>query len=142
MQIPSCTCDFACCVQVKGFEAIRGVTLDAEQFSVENDCMTPTFKFKRPQLQKRYQVGFCFSLRAARRLLDLGICVVWAGLGIGGILDTSAPAGCPAWQRMTAAVAVSCMTGTIRCLDSAWPAHRSLGTLCSCTAAPEPALAA
>jgi hypothetical protein len=50
-----------CCVtthpQVKGFEAIRGVHLDAEQFSVENDCMTPTFKFKRPQLQKRYQVG-------------------------------------------------------------------------------------
>lgn len=44
-------------LQVKGFEAIRGVTLDAEQFSVENDCMTPTFKFKRPQLQKRYQVG-------------------------------------------------------------------------------------
>jgi long-chain acyl-CoA synthetase len=43
-------------LQVKGFEAIRGVTLDAEQFSVENDCMTPTFKFKRPQLQKRYQV--------------------------------------------------------------------------------------
>jgi long-subunit acyl-CoA synthetase (AMP-forming) len=46
-----------CCIlQVKGFEAIRGVTLDAEQFSVDNDCMTPTFKFKRPQLQKRYQV--------------------------------------------------------------------------------------
>jgi len=41
---------------VKGFEAIRGVALDDEQFSVENDCMTPTFKFKRPQLQKRYQV--------------------------------------------------------------------------------------
>jgi len=41
--------------KVKGFEAIRGVSLDHEQFSVENDCMTPTFKFKRPQLQKRYQ---------------------------------------------------------------------------------------
>jgi long-chain acyl-CoA synthetase len=40
----------------KGFEAIRAVSLDHEQFSVENDCLTPTFKFKRPQLQKRYQV--------------------------------------------------------------------------------------
>eukprot|EP00879_Flechtneria_rotunda_P001890 GHRR01002062.1.p1 GENE.GHRR01002062.1~~GHRR01002062.1.p1 ORF type:complete len:668 (+),score=222.63 GHRR01002062.1:317-2320(+) len=41
--------------RTKGFEAIRGVVLEPEQFSVENDCMTPTFKFKRPQLQKRYQ---------------------------------------------------------------------------------------
>jgi len=24
-------------------------------FTIENDCLTPTFKLKRPQLQKRYQ---------------------------------------------------------------------------------------
>lgn len=69
-------CGFACCVQVKGFEAIRGVTLDAEQFSVENDCMTPTFKFKRPQLQKRYQVGFCFSSVQRRQTADWQMCCV------------------------------------------------------------------
>lgn len=51
-----CACFLCCAAQIKGFEAIRGVTLDAEQFSVDNDCLTPTFKFKRPQLQKRYQV--------------------------------------------------------------------------------------
>ncbi|KAF8060497.1 LACS4 [Scenedesmus sp. PABB004] len=39
----------------KGFEAIKGLLLEPEQFSVDNDCLTPTFKFKRPQLQKRYQ---------------------------------------------------------------------------------------
>lgn len=42
--------------KTKGFEAIKAVVLEPEQFSVENDCLTPTFKFKRPQLQKRYQV--------------------------------------------------------------------------------------
>jgi long-subunit acyl-CoA synthetase (AMP-forming) len=41
---------------LQGFEAIKGVLLEPEQFSVDNDCLTPTFKFKRPQLQKRYQV--------------------------------------------------------------------------------------
>ncbi|WIA35224.1 hypothetical protein OEZ86_003686 [Tetradesmus obliquus] len=41
--------------KTKGFEAIKGVLLEPEQFSVDNDCLTPTFKFKRPQLQKRYQ---------------------------------------------------------------------------------------
>jgi long-chain acyl-CoA synthetase len=51
-------------VQLKGFEAIRGVTLDAEQFSVDNDCLTPTFKFKRPQLQKRYQVSLQHESRS------------------------------------------------------------------------------
>jgi hypothetical protein len=41
---------------LQGFEAIKGVLLEPEHFSVDNDCLTPTFKFKRPQLQKRYQV--------------------------------------------------------------------------------------
>jgi hypothetical protein len=41
---------------LQGFEAIKGVLLEPEEFSVDNDCLTPTFKFKRPQLQKRYQV--------------------------------------------------------------------------------------
>jgi len=43
--------------KTKGFEVIKAVVLESEQFSVDNDCLTPTFKFKRPQLQKRYQVS-------------------------------------------------------------------------------------
>jgi long-chain acyl-CoA synthetase len=40
---------------LKGFEQIKSVYLDPNQFSVENEMMTPTFKLKRPQLQKYYQ---------------------------------------------------------------------------------------
>lgn len=39
---------------LKGFEIAKRVHLDTEQFSVENDCMTPSFKLKRPQLKKKY----------------------------------------------------------------------------------------
>lgn len=41
--------------KLKGFEVVKKIHLEAEQFAVENDLMTPTFKLKRPQLQKRYQ---------------------------------------------------------------------------------------
>lgn len=41
--------------QMQGFEAVKGVHLEPEQFTVEDELMTPTFKLKRPQLQKRYQ---------------------------------------------------------------------------------------
>ena len=41
--------------KLKGFEAVRAVFLEPEPFSVDNDLLTPTFKLKRPQLQKRYQ---------------------------------------------------------------------------------------
>lgn len=39
---------------------------DPEQFTVENDCITPTFKFKRPQLLKRYQVEIDNMYRSLR----------------------------------------------------------------------------
>jgi long-chain acyl-CoA synthetase len=29
--------------------------LESKQFTVEDDLLTPTFKLKRPQLQKKYQ---------------------------------------------------------------------------------------
>ena len=41
--------------KLKGFEMIKGVHLEADQFTVENDMMTPSMKLKRPQLQARYQ---------------------------------------------------------------------------------------
>jgi long-chain acyl-CoA synthetase len=31
---------------LKGFENVKSVYLTTEQFSVDNDCMTPTFKLK------------------------------------------------------------------------------------------------
>lgn len=41
--------------KLKGFEMIKAVFLDDEEFSIENDLLTPTFKPKRAQLQKKYQ---------------------------------------------------------------------------------------
>lgn len=45
--------------QLKGFEIIKALHLDPVPFDMERDLLTPTFKKKRPQLQKYYQVqGF------------------------------------------------------------------------------------
>lgn len=41
--------------KLKGFEIVKAVHLDHNLFSIEEDLLTPTFKFKRPQLQKKYQ---------------------------------------------------------------------------------------
>lgn len=41
--------------KLKGFELIKAVHLEHAAFSIENDLLTPTFKLKRPQLQKKYQ---------------------------------------------------------------------------------------
>jgi long-chain acyl-CoA synthetase len=37
-----------------GYELIRGLHVEHDLFSVENDLLTPTFKLKRPQLKERY----------------------------------------------------------------------------------------
>ncbi len=39
----------------QGFELIKGVIAEPHQFAIEEDLMTPTFKLKRPQLQRKYQ---------------------------------------------------------------------------------------
>eukprot|EP00899_Mesostigma_viride_P000325 jgi/Mesvir1/10293/Mv16422-RA.1 len=41
--------------KLKGFEMVKAVHLDPKPFDVERDLITPTFKKKRPQLQKYYQ---------------------------------------------------------------------------------------
>lgn len=43
-------------LQLKGFEFIKAVHLDPVPFDMERDLLTPTFKKKRPQLLKYYQV--------------------------------------------------------------------------------------
>ena len=46
---------------LKSFEVPKKVILEGkinellQGFSIENDCLTPTFKLKRPQLLMRYQ---------------------------------------------------------------------------------------
>ncbi|KAL4353267.1 hypothetical protein GQ457_06G037780 [Hibiscus cannabinus] len=42
--------------QLKGFEFIKAVHLDHAPFDMERDLLTPTFKKKRPQLLKYYQI--------------------------------------------------------------------------------------
>jgi long-chain acyl-CoA synthetase len=41
--------------KLKGFEFIKAVHLHPEEFSIEKELVTPTFKFKRPQLQAYFQ---------------------------------------------------------------------------------------
>lgn len=41
--------------KLRGFEMIKSLYLDPDQFSIENGLMTPTFKLKRPPLQSKYQ---------------------------------------------------------------------------------------
>ncbi|XP_022864336.1 long chain acyl-CoA synthetase 4-like [Olea europaea var. sylvestris] len=44
--------------KLKGFEFIKALHLDPVPFDMERELLTPTFKMKRPQLLKYYQVGF------------------------------------------------------------------------------------
>ncbi|KAG0039239.1 Long chain acyl-CoA synthetase 7 peroxisomal [Podila clonocystis] len=40
---------------LKGFEILKNIHVDSEQFSIENDLLTPTFKLKRHQAKEKYQ---------------------------------------------------------------------------------------
>jgi len=42
--------------QLKGFEFIKAIHLDPLPFDIERDLITPTYKKKRPQMLKYYQV--------------------------------------------------------------------------------------
>ncbi|KAK9806148.1 hypothetical protein WJX72_003254 [[Myrmecia] bisecta] len=52
--------------RLKGFEMVKSVLLTPEEFSVENDFMTPSFKLKRPQLRKHFQKQLDDLYAAAR----------------------------------------------------------------------------
>ncbi|MEW5304926.1 MAG: hypothetical protein WDW36_007501 [Sanguina aurantia] len=41
--------------KLKGFEILKGLHLEPAQFTVEAELLTPTFKFKRPQLLTKYR---------------------------------------------------------------------------------------
>lgn len=49
-----------CSWQLKGFEFVRAIHLDPVPFDMERDLITPTYKKKRPQLLKYYQVDKFF----------------------------------------------------------------------------------
>mmetsp|Transcript_1526 Transcript_1526/g.3434 ORF Transcript_1526/g.3434 Transcript_1526/m.3434 type:complete len:96 (-) Transcript_1526:209-496(-) len=40
---------------LKGFEMVKALHLEPAAFDIERGLMTPTFKLKRPELQKYYQ---------------------------------------------------------------------------------------
>jgi long-chain acyl-CoA synthetase len=41
--------------KLHGFEYVKLISVTDEPFSVDNDCMTPTFKLRRNNLEKRYK---------------------------------------------------------------------------------------
>jgi len=41
------------------FEQVKDIYLSAEQFSVENDLLTPTLKSKRPKLKDHFKEELC-----------------------------------------------------------------------------------
>lgn len=43
-------------LQLKGFEIIKNIHLDPVPFDINRDLITPTYKKKRPQMLKYYQV--------------------------------------------------------------------------------------
>jgi long-chain acyl-CoA synthetase len=41
--------------KLRGFEVVKAVHLDTEEFNIEHDLITPTFKLRRPQLLAYYK---------------------------------------------------------------------------------------
>ncbi|KAJ7952141.1 Long chain acyl-CoA synthetase [Quillaja saponaria] len=67
--------------KLKGFEFIRAVHLDPVPFDMERDLITPTYKKKRPQLLKYYQVLIpWFFLYATFRFTKPNLNVLCSGI--------------------------------------------------------------
>lgn len=105
--------------KLKGFELIKALHTDAHQFSVDNDLMTPTFKLKRPQLQRRYQ-------REIDALYDTinASAAAKARLSKGGRVrgGDSLVAACRRWSG----------PGAGCCRQQRWCCYRQVSPMCPC----------
>jgi len=61
-------------LQPKGFELIKGDHLDTVPFHMERDLITPSYKKKRRQLLKYYQVKLSLLWFDESNYLSLQIC--------------------------------------------------------------------
>ncbi|CAN1254391.1 Long chain acyl-CoA synthetase 4 [Linum perenne] len=68
--------------KLKGFELLKAIHLEPVAFDVESDLLTPTYKKKRPQLLKYYQVSFSPCL-----LVDRIIYILWMRLKFGNVMQ-------------------------------------------------------
>jgi long-chain acyl-CoA synthetase len=68
--------------QLKGFELIRAVHLDPAPFDMERDLITPTYKKKRPQLLKHYQVWQQFQITRLGYRHRWSLTFVWMFLSL------------------------------------------------------------
>jgi long-chain acyl-CoA synthetase len=43
---------------LKNYEHLRKMVIVNEDWTIENECLTPTMKIKRPSIEKKYQASF------------------------------------------------------------------------------------
>jgi long-chain acyl-CoA synthetase len=43
---------------LKNYEHLKKVVIVKEDWNIENECLTPTMKIKRPSIEKKYQTNF------------------------------------------------------------------------------------
>lgn len=71
--------------RAQGFEVVKAVHLEAQQFSVEEDTMTPSFKLKRVPLQRKYQAVINALYAEVRRVVACAQALRAQGLGWGAL---------------------------------------------------------
>jgi len=43
---------------LKNYEHLKKIVVVKEDWTIENECLTPTMKIKRPSIEKKYQAYF------------------------------------------------------------------------------------